>query len=307
LYTKGGRHAIVFSTIMSAESVDRSSLFSVNGLVAVVTGGGTGIGRMIATALENNGAIVYIVGRRLNVLEAAAKESSKFGKIFALQGDVTSRESLLEIVETLRAKHGCINLLVNNSGILVQDAILPVVNRPGGTKEDIKDLQARLWNSSSPESWAKTFELNCTAVYFCTIAFLELLDAGNSRGGIEGVTSQAIIVSSIAGAWKNTNITSTSYSISKAANTHLGKLLANILKDFKIRSNIIAPGFFPSDMTAALLSEDLIQNGIPLQRTGDISDIGGMALFLASRAGAYANGTVYIIDGGWLGITSSTY
>jgi len=292
---------------MSAESVDCSSLFSVNGLVAVVTGGGTGIGRMIATALENNGATVYIVGRRLNVLEAAAKESNKFGKIFPLQGDVTSRESLLGIVETLRAKHGYINLLVNNSGIFMGDLNLPIIIPPGETKEDIKDLQARLWNIASPESWAKTFEVNCTAVYFCTVAFLELLDAGNSRGGIEGVTSQAITVSSIAGLRRDANGSMTSYSISKAAATHLGKLLANVLKDFKIRSNIIAPGYYPSEMSAAVASEDLVKNGIPLQRAGDISDMGGLALFLASRAGAYVNGTVHLTDGGRLGVSSSTY
>lgn len=291
---------------MSSEGLDRSSLFSVKGLVAVVTGGGTGIGRMIATALENNGAIVYIVGRRLQVLESTAKEANKYGKIFPLQGDVTSRESLLDMAATLEAKHGYINLLVNNSGISYHDLKPPVI-RPGATKEDITDLQARLWAAGTPEDWAKTFELNCTAVYCCTVAFLGLLDAGNRQGGIEGVTSQVISVSSVSGLRRDPSAFSVSYSMSKAAVNHLGKMMANILRDQKIRSNIIAPGLYPSEMTAQLLSEDFIQNGIPLQRAGDIKDMGGLALFLASRAGAYVNGTIHITDGGRLGLFSSTY
>ncbi|TFK48746.1 NAD-P-binding protein [Heliocybe sulcata] len=291
---------------MSTESVDRSSLFSVDGLIAVVTGGGSGIGRMIATALENNGATVYIVGRRLNVLEATAKESSKHAKMFALRCDVTSRDSLLEVVETLKAKHGYINLLVNNSGVIFPNSTAPAVH-PDQTQEGIKDLQSRLWNGDSPGSWAKTFEVNCTAPYFCTVAFLELLDAGSRKGGIEGVTSQVITVSSIAGFRRDANLFSVSYTVSKAATTHLGKLLANVLKDFKIRSNIIVPGFYPSEMTAGVISDDFIKNGIPLQRAGDISDMGGLALFLASRAGAYVNGTVHLTDGGRLGLLSSTY
>ncbi|KZT28762.1 NAD-binding protein [Neolentinus lepideus HHB14362 ss-1] len=291
---------------MTTDAVDRSSLFSVDGLVVVITGGGTGIGRMIATALENNGATVYIVGRRLHVLESTAKESNKFEKMYPLQGDVTSKASLLSIVETLKAKHGYINLLVNNSGISFHDTKPPII-RPGSTKEDIKDLQSRFWNSGTPESWAKTFEVNCTAPYFCTVAFLELLDAGNRRGGAGGVTSQVIAVSSVAGFRRDSDNFSVSYSMSKAAVTHLGKLLANVLKDHKIRSNVIAPGFYHSEMTAEIASEDLVMKYIPLQRPGKIADMGGLALFLASRAGAYVNGTVHISDGGRLGLFSSTY
>ncbi|TFK48748.1 NAD-P-binding protein [Heliocybe sulcata] len=290
---------------MSIESVDRSSLFSVDGLIAVVTGGGSGIGRMIATALENNGGTVYIVGRRMHVLEETAKESSKFGKIFPIQGDVTSRESLQAVVATLKAKHGYINLLINNSGVDFHDN-KPASLLPGAATENIHSLQSRLWDSV-PENWAKTFEVNCTAPYFCTVAFLELLDAGNRKGGIEGVTSQVITVSSIAGFRRDPNNFSTSYSMSKAAVTHLGKLMANLLKEFMIRSNVIAPGFYPSEMTAEIASEDLIQKGIPLQRAGEITDMGGLALFLASRAGAYVSGTVHLSDGGRIGLFSSTY
>ncbi|TFK48747.1 NAD-P-binding protein [Heliocybe sulcata] len=288
---------------MATDSVDRSSLFSVEGLVAVVTGGGTGIGRMIATALENNGATVYIVGRRLDVLEATAEKSSKYGKIFALQGDVTSQDSLLAVVDTLRAKHGYVNLLVNNAGILFSMGERPIP-RPG---ESIKEFQARLWNADTPESWAKTFEVNCTAPYFCTVAFLELLDAGNRQGGIEGVASQVITVSSLGGFRRDAGTLSVGYSVSKAATNHLGKLLVNVLKDFKIRSNIICPGFYPSEMSSGLVPEDFAKKAIPIGRGGDIKDMGGLALFLASRAGAYVNGAVHITDGGELGLYSSTY
>ncbi|TFK50005.1 NAD-P-binding protein [Heliocybe sulcata] len=285
-------------------SVDRVNLFSVDGLVAVVTGGGTGIGRMIATALENNGATVYIVGRRLAVLETTAKESNKYGKIFPLQGDVTSKDSLLSLVESIKARHGYINLLVNNSGVM----FTPPSRHSLGPPKDIKELQERLWNYATPEEFAKTFEVNCTGVYFTTVAFLELLDAGNRQGGIEGVTSQVITLSSIAGLRRDSQQFNAAYSMSKAAVTHLGKTLANILRDQKIRSNIIAPGLYPSaEMTADAWSEDLIMKGVPLQRGGEIQDMGGLALFLASRAGAYVNGTLHISDGGRLGMFSSTY
>ncbi|KZT19139.1 NAD-binding protein [Neolentinus lepideus HHB14362 ss-1] len=284
-------------------SVDRSNLFSVEGLVAVVTGGGTGIGRMIATALENNGATVYIVGRRVEVLETAAKESNKFGKIFPLQGDVTSKDSLQSLAETIKTRHGYINLLVNNSGVMFS----PPARYSLGPPKDIKDLQSRLWNYTTAEHFAKTFEVNCTAVYFTTVAFLELLDAGNRQGGIAGVTSQVITVSSIAGLRRDSQQFNIAYSMSKAAVTHLGKTLANILKDQKIRSNIIAPGLYPSEMTVDMWSEELVTKGIPLQRGGDNQDMGGLALFLASRAGAYVNGTLHISDGGRIGLFSSTY
>lgn len=215
---------------------------------------------MMAKTLENNGATVYIVGRRLEVLEKAAKDHSvrslpscrfartvdlsssmqKHGKILPLKGDVTSRESLLSIVERIKQEQGHINILVNNSGVLYNNIKPPEVG------DDIKAFQAKLWNAGTPEEFNKTFEVNVAAVYYTTVAFLELLDAGNNKGSSGAPTSQVITVSSIGGFRRDDKVFSLSYSASKAAVTQMAKTLSNVLKAWQIRSNIIAPGLYPS-------------------------------------------------------------
>jgi len=287
---------------MAELNLQSDNLFNVDGLVAVVTGGGTGIGLMIATALENNGATVYIVGRRLEVLEKAAKENAKHGKIIPLQGDVTSRENLLTVVETIKQQKGFVNLLVNNSGVMYNNT------KPPAPTDDIKAFQEKLWNAGTPEEFNKTFAINVAGVYYTTVAFLELLHEGNKRFP-DKPTSQVITISSIGGFRRDSKVFSLSYSTSKAAVTHLGKTLANVLKDWHIRSNVIAPGVYPSEMTASLVDRTKVvkPDEVPLERYGQPEDMGGLALFLASRAGAYVNGTVHITDGGRLGLFNSTY
>ncbi|KAF8587683.1 NAD-binding protein [Ramaria rubella] len=257
----------------------------------------------MATALENNGATVYIIGRRKEVLEKAAKEHAKFGKIIPIQGDVTSRNSLLSLVSTIEAQSGYINILVNNSGIFGPD-----IKYPSTPSTDIKELQKSLWEST-PEEFQKTFEVNVTGVYYTTVAFLDLLDKGNKHGSLPGVTSQVITTTSIAGFRRDGKVLGIAYSTSKAAVTHLGKILANLLKDWQIRSNLIAPGIYPSEMTTDLgyNIDDVPANVVPLKRLGAEEDIGGLILYLASRAGGYVNGNVSVTDGGRLGLFSATY
>ncbi|KAH9831397.1 NAD-P-binding protein [Rhodofomes roseus] len=289
---------------------DTAQLFSVKGLVAVVTGGATGIGLMIATALENNGATVYIVGRRAEALEKAVKERSKYGNMVALQGDVSSKESLKAIADVVKARTGYANLLVNNAGISL--ALQPKLPTPSEANGDITQLQALLWNTEMPESFRKTFDVNVAAVWFCTVAFMELLHEGNKRTlapGGSGVSSQVLTVSSIAGFRKDSAVFTLSYTVSKAAATHLGKMMAHYLKDWKIRSNVICPGFFPSEMVDTMISEEArkaLEASIPLKRAGTTDDMAGLVLFLASKAGSYVNGGVHVIDGGRLTQIPST-
>ncbi|ETW82144.1 hypothetical protein HETIRDRAFT_475616 [Heterobasidion irregulare TC 32-1] len=279
-------------------------LFSVEGAIAVITGGGTGIGLMMATALEHNGATVYIVGRRLAVLEQVAKERSRHGKLIPVQCDVTSRESLGELASMIRKRHGYINLLVCNAGIAAG------FNKPParGDKRDIRALQESLWNGPSPQDFARTFETNVTSVYYCVVAFLDLLHEANVRSsGKDPVTSQVITVSSVAALRRDERQYSYPYTLSKAASLHLGKMFTNVLSEWKIRSNVICPGIFPSEMTSSVIPDEHIMNDVPLQRAGDQQDIAGIILFLASRAGAYVDGTVHITDGGRLSTFPSTY
>jgi len=289
-----------------SSSLASASLFDVKGLVVVITGGGTGIGLMMAKALEENGATVYIVGRRLEVLEKAAKENNRHGKIIPLKGDVTSKESLQELASTIKAQTGYINLLVNNSGVFGPHTM----DRP--KNQSVKEFVDYFWNQASVEDFTRIFEVNVTGVLYTTLAFLELLDAGNKEGrGLEGVSSQVVTVSSIGGLRRDKNVASFAYQSSKAGVTHLAKILASVLPDYDIRSNIITPGLFPSEMSNAAFplteSTAIPPELVPLKRVGKTTDMGGLILFLASKAGAYVNGNVAVIDGGRLSLACSTY
>lgn len=131
---------------------------------------------------------------------------------------------------------------MNNSGVMYNQII------PPSPDDDIKTFQEKLWNSGTPEEFTRTFEVNVTAVYYTTVAFLELLDAGNKRPEKQpgAPTSQVVTTSSIGAFRRDENTFSMSYNASKAAVLHLGKILANTFKRWQIRSNIIAPGLFPS-------------------------------------------------------------
>jgi len=289
-------------------SLEANTLFSTKGMVCVVTGGGTGIGLMIATALEANGAKVYIVGRRADVLEKAAKESAKHGNIIPIVGDVTSKSSLEEIVNKIKSDTGYINLLVCNSGITRGQHVnlpkpAPFPSKPEAAEfKTLSDVKNYLWQDD-PEDWHKTFQLNVTGVYYTAVAFLELLDEGNKRKVVEQ-TSQIVTVSSIA-AFNRAVTTSFSYSASKAASLHLAKQLATNFSQWDIRSNAIAPGIYPSEMTLPI--PKLNRAAIPMQRPGTDQDMAGAILYLASRAGAYVTGNVVITDGGRLSIHPATY
>ncbi len=215
-------------------SLNASSLFAVPGLVAVITGGGSGIGLMMAKGLALNGAHkVYIVGRRKEVLEAAARESPH-GNIIPMVGDATSKDSLESVVKHITKEIGYINVLIANSGILG-----PQVSTPITPQTSLEDFQATLWKLSN-EEYTNTFHVNTSAVFFSVVAFLGLLDAGNKVKNVEP-QSQVIATSSIGGF--NRDVPGGyPYGQSKAATIHMMKSLATNLAPYGIRSNCIAPG-----------------------------------------------------------------
>ena len=214
-------------------SLEAANLFSASGLVAVITGGGSGIGLMMARALALNGAYkVYIVGRRKEVLDAATKQSPH-GNIVPVVGDVTSKDSLESLVNKVEKEVGYVNVVIANSGIGGPQST-PI------TKEtSLEDFQSSLWNQSIDE-YTSTFAVNTSAVFFTVVAFLKLLDAGNKKGNVEQ-KSQVIATSSIGGF--NRNVPGGyAYGQSKAATTLLMKHMATQLVPYGIRSNVIAPG-----------------------------------------------------------------
>ncbi|EGN98169.1 hypothetical protein SERLA73DRAFT_56541 [Serpula lacrymans var. lacrymans S7.3] len=329
---------------MAYNPIDPANLYSVHGQIAVVTGGGTGIGLLIATSLEHNGATVYIVGRRLDVLQNAARDNNKYGNILPLQGDITSRDSLLSMVETLRTNHGYIDLLVNNAGISrnILPRRFPSPSDPSAHPKDsthapsIKAFQSMLWDTADPLGFSETFQTNVSAVYLATVAFLELLHLGNLRRGLlppsypfsqstSPNTSQSqsqaqphsalmLITISSSGSFRlDARVLSVSYTLAKSACTHLGRLLANLLAEWGVRSNVLAPGVWPSgeslsQMTATQhFTPSVLAASTPMGRAGTLTDMAGPILFLASRAGAYVNGAVWLVDGGRVGSVASSY
>ncbi|KAH8652243.1 hypothetical protein BX600DRAFT_90031 [Xylariales sp. PMI_506] len=285
---------------MSA-NFEPSNLFDVNGLVAVVTGGGTGIGLMIAQGLEANGAIVYILGRRQESLEKAAS-TAKHGNIHPIQADVTKKDDLERAVSILRSKHGFVNVVIANSGIGgPSPAALP-------PSPSISDVRNQFWSVDADE-FTRTYDVNATGVYYSVVAFLELLDEGNKRGNLKQ-RSQVIATASIGG-FNRAPVGGYAYGSSKAATVHLMKQFATGLVPFNIRANVIAPGFYPSEMTADIIARQnpsgWPKSLIPEERPGDSEDIVGAVLFLVSKAGAYINGNVLLSDGGRLGVVPATY
>ncbi|KAF2163790.1 hypothetical protein M409DRAFT_68353 [Zasmidium cellare ATCC 36951] len=293
---------------MEPSIVDRTRLFSVEGIVAVIDGGGTGIGLMFARALAANGARkVYIVGRRKEILKSAAQSASINGNVIPVVGDVTSKTSLLAIAEKVKQEVGYINLLICNSGYYP-----PRLNIK--SEQSISDIAHKALQQD-PEEWNRTFATNTTAVAFTSFAFLTLLDAGNTppNSFCPGVKSQILVTTSI-GAFNRNN--SEAYHFSKSAATHLVKSFASSFAPYHIRVNGIAPGLFPTDLAAGLFDPNvaepsvegsLARDFVPAERLGGTSDMAGFVLYAASQAGAYVNGNVMVVDGGRLGVVPSSY
>ncbi|KAH8657668.1 hypothetical protein BX600DRAFT_58259 [Xylariales sp. PMI_506] len=281
---------------------EANALFDINGLVAVVTGGGSGIGLMIAQGLEANGAIVYILGRRLEALESAAL-TAKHGNIHPIQADVTKKEDLERAVSIIRSDHGFVNVVIANSGISG-----PPLGGALPPNPSVADLRQQLW-AADPAAFTSTYSVNATGVYYTAVAFLELLDEGNKRGNLKQ-RSQVIATASI-GAFNRAAVAGYAYGSSKAATVHLMKQLATGWVPYNIRANVIAPGFYPSEMTANIMEKHnktgWPKSIVPEERPGDEEDIVGAVLFLASKAGAYINGNVLVTDGGRLGTVPATY
>ncbi|KAI1761116.1 NAD(P)-binding protein [Hypoxylon sp. FL1150] len=287
---------------------DVNRLFGVEGFVAVVTGGGTGIGLMAAQALSANGAKVYITGRRKEVLENAAKShqpSRGKGQIVPIGPcDVTSKDDLEKLATDIGKQEKHINLLICNAGI-------------SGTKaepdaSDADDLKAKLWEKEDPADWADNYNTNVTAVYFTTVAFLPLLQAAvRPKGPLEPFSSSVITISSMSGIMRHAQ-GHFSYNTAKGGTVQLTKLMSAEFQKTGIRVNSIAPGYFPSEMTAKssddkqkshVPPENIQDKGhVPLMRAGREEEMGMTVLYLAKNQ--YVNGEVIAVDGGVLNVVA---
>lgn len=249
------------------------NLFSVAGKVALVTGGSRGIGLMIARGYVANGATVYISSRKREVCEEAAAELSKLGTCRALPADLSSEAECNRLAAELAAREPRLHILVNNAGA---NWGAPLAEYPD-------------------DAWNKVLALNVKAIFHLTRACLPQLEAAASAAD----PARVINIGSIDGL-RVPVLHTYAYSASKAAVHHLTRVLAVELAARQITVNAVAPGPFESKMMAETLRNfgDAIRASVPLGRIGEAEDMAGIAIYLASRAGAYLTGTVIPVDGG---------
>ncbi|KAH7311665.1 short chain dehydrogenase [Stachybotrys elegans] len=297
--------------------MDTTSLFKVEGMVAVITGGGSGIGLVMAKALAGAGATkVYILGRRQGMLEAAA---AAHPNIRPLVCDVTSRESLRDTVAAVTSEVGYVNLVVANSGILG-----PVTRFRDSAS--ISELRGAMFDETSMEEFTNTMHVNVTGAWYTMLAFLELLDAGNKnalKGGfgaplspeskVPSIQSQVVFIASVA-AFSRQRATAQAYGASKSAIHQLAMHAATNLAQYQIRVNTMAPGYFPSEMTTEVFATRdpeteavTDESFMPARRFGTDQEMAGSILYLAGRAGAYCNGLTLLNDGGRIAVVPATY
>lgn len=248
-------------------------LFSIRGKSALVTGGGSGIGWMIAQGYARAGARVYIASRKRSELDARIAELAGEGDCRAIEADLSSQAGCDALAAELEAREEKLDVLVNNAGAN--------------------------WNAPYAEypeaAWDRVLDVNVKAVFQLTRRLTPMLERAASAedparviniGSVDGLSVPVMDT------W--------AYAASKAAVHHLTRMLARKLAPKQITVNAVAPGPFQSRMMRATLEKlgDSVAELVPLRRIGRPDDMVGIAIFLASRAGAYVNATVIPVDGG---------
>jgi NAD(P)-dependent dehydrogenase (short-subunit alcohol dehydrogenase family) len=248
-------------------------LFSLQGKVALVTGGSRGIGLMIARGFLEAGARVYISARKADACQAAAAELSKHGACVAIPADLATEAEARRLAGEIAAREPALHVLVNNAGA-----------NWGAPLAEFPD-----------SAWDKVLALNLKAVFHLTRALLPQLEKAASAAD----PARVINIGSIDGLHVPA-LETYAYSTSKAAVHHLTRVLARKLAPRKITVNAVAPGPFESKMMAQTLRDfgGMIVESCPLKRIGEPEDMAGVAIYLASRAGAYVTGAVIPVDGG---------
>ncbi|KAJ7645568.1 hypothetical protein DFH06DRAFT_1211744 [Mycena polygramma] len=294
-------------------SLHLQSLYDLSGLVALVTGGGTGIGLIISTGLAANGAKVYITGRRKEVLDKVVDGWDKQkGELIAVQMDVTNRESILEVKKLIQEKEGKLHILVNNAGQVGPTS--PFLGDPSAPElKDAESLGQALFNNETPKEWSDLYMINTFSTFFVTTAFLGLLDKGTRESQTPGFTSSVINITSISGIIKLAQ-EHFAYNSAKAAASHLTKMMATefALKGVRVRVNAVAPGVYESEMTHDEITPEMVNKvgkgvmPVPAGRSGSAQEMAGTVIYLASIAGCYTNGQEIVIDGGYVAVNPST-
>src|SRR6476469_1085426 len=248
-----------------------NELFSLQGRVALVTGGSRGIGRMITAGFLRQGAKVSITARKAESCEQTARELSALGTCIPLPADVSTVEACQALAVEIGSREHALDILVNNAG--------------AAWGEDFETFPEK--------GWDKVVDLNMKTPFFLTQAMHKLLKAGGAQR-----PAKVINIASIDGISVNPWETY-SYAASKAGLIHLTKRMALRLAKDNIVVSGIAPGPFASEMNKQARDHaDEVALRVPLGRIGNDDDMAGVAIFLASRAGDYVVGETLVVDGG---------
>ena len=248
-----------------------SELFDLGGKVALVTGANAGLGQGIALALAKAGADIAVVSRQ-SAAETAAQVRELGRRCVEIRADLVSIEPIPRIVEEALSALGRLDILVNNAGTI--------------RRADAVDF--------SEQDWDDVIDVNLKSAFFlCQAAGRHFIAHGGGK-----IINIASMLSFQGG------IRVPSYTASKSGIAGITRLLANEWGAKGINVNAIAPGYMVTDNTAPLRADaersKAILDRIPAGRWGDASDLGGAAVFLASRASDYVNGAIIPVDGGWL-------
>ncbi|CAG8676760.1 26761_t:CDS:2 [Gigaspora margarita] len=268
-----------------------SNLFSVKDKIALITGGGSGIGKMMAKAFVKNGAIVYIASRNKTAasrdkttLDEVAKELTEMGpgKCFSIEANLNSKEACEKLVTDFKnLGNDKLDILVNNAAIWDESTLTEI----------------------SEDAWDRIYNLNVKCVFYLTLAFLPLLEKA-SKKLVD--PSRVIIIGSICGIGEGDlkliqafGTTSLPYNTSKSAAHSVSKNLSVHLTPRGVNVNVIAPGYVPT-FPMSPENTDICLSDTPQGRLGSELDMAGAALYLASRASSWVTGVELVVDGGLL-------
>jgi NAD(P)-dependent dehydrogenase (short-subunit alcohol dehydrogenase family) len=254
--------------------VDPLAPFRLDGEVALVTGASSGLGARFATVLDAAGARVAITGRRRDRLDALAEQLTD---PIVVDGDVTDERARSELIPHVLDAAGRIDVLVNNAG----------------RSEPMRALDEPI------DHFRATVELNLVAPFAVAQAAATAMVEQAIAGRIVNVVS----IYALTGIGR---IPEASYSASKGGLLSLTRELASQWSRKDIRVNALAPGWFPSEMTADLFADERLSSWVrdrtPLRRAGAEHELDGALLFLCSAASSYVTGQVLAVDGGWSAI-----
>ncbi len=251
-------------------------MFNFTGQVAVITGASSGLGVQFANALASRGASLALLARRLDKLEAVAKEiSEKHGvKVEAIQCDITDTDNVHAAAQRVREAFGQVDILINNAGT---GGVMPAI--------DMTD-----------EEWDRDIQVDLTGTFRVTREFV--------RGMIEHSSYGRVInIASMYGMVGNMGLPSSAYHAAKGGVVNLTRALAAEWASKGVTVNCICPGYFETELTKATLEtpefKEYMARTVPLGRYGRAGELDSAVLFLASRESSYVSGVILPVDGGY--------